>query len=173
MNSIVEQTTEENKKNARMGITLEEGDLAKGIDNTSYIHSMFQHGIVAKDYLGGNANSDATPRDTDVELITSVGKNFSETYESLKTAPRYGRSEIDGRKMGKVIFIFGSNEFIKTRVENSDKDSVDEAQNDIGKTEYFDNDGTGGVNAYGVRTGIGSSRIKCIIAPSYVDKLRT
>ena len=75
--------------------------------------------------------------------------------------------------MGKDILIFGSNECIKTRGENSDKDSVDEAQNDIGKTEYFDNDGTGGVNAYGVSTGIGSSRLKCIIAPSYVDKLRT
>ena len=173
MNSIVEQTTEENKKNARIGITLEEGDLAKGINATSYVHSMFQNGIVARDYLGGNADSDLTPGDTDVELITSVGKNFSETYKSLKTAPKYSSDGTYGREMGKVIFIFGSNEFIKTRGENSDKDSVDEAQNDIGKTEYFDNNGTGGVNAYGVRTGIGSSRIKCIIAPSYVDKLRT
>ena len=174
MNSIVEQTTEENKKNARIGITLEEGDLAKGIGNTSYIHSMFQNGIVAKDYLGGDANSDGTPGDTDVELITSVGKNFGETYKSLGTAPGYANNgEASGRRMGKVIFIFGSNEFIKTRGENSNKDSVDKAQNEIEKTEYFDNNGKGGGNAYGVRTGIGSSRIKCIIAPSYVDKLRT
>ena len=174
MNSIVEQTTEENKKNARIGITLEEGDLAKGIGNTSYIHSMFQNGIVAKDYLGGDANSDGTPGDTDVELITSVGKNFGETYKSLGTAPGYANNgEASGRRMGKVIFIFGSNEFIKTRGENSNKDSVDKAQNEIEKTEYFDNNGKGGGNAYGIRTGIGSSRIKCIIAPSYVDKLRT
>ena len=173
MNSIVEQTTEENKKNARIGITLEKGDLAKGIGNTSYIHSMFQNGIVAKDYLGGDADSDGTPGDTDVELITSVGKNFWETYKSLGTAPGYATGDASGRRMGKVIFIFGSNEFIKTRGENSNKDSVDKAQNEIKKTEYFDNNGKGGGNAYGIRTGIGSSRIKCIIAPSYVDKLRT
>ena len=173
MNSIVEQTTEENKKNARIGITLEKGDLAKGIGNTSYIHSMFQNGIVAKDYLGGDADSDGTPGDTDVELITSVGKNFWETYKSLGTAPGYATGDASGRRMGKVIFIFGSNEFIKTRGENSNKDSVDKAQNEIEKTEYFDNNGKGGGNAYGIRTGIGSSRIKCIIAPSYVDKLRT
>ena len=173
MNSIVEQTTEENKKNARIGITLEKGDLAKGIGNTSYIHSMFQNGIVAKDYLGGDADSDGTPGDTDVELITSVGKNFLETYKSLGTAPGYATGDASGRRMGKVIFIFGSNEFIKTRGENSNKDSVDKAQNEIEKTEYFDNNGKGGGNAYGIRTGIGSSRIKCIIAPSYVDKLRT
>ena len=174
MNSIVEQTTEENKKNARIGITLEKGDLAKGIGNTSYIHSMFQNGIVAKDYLGGDADSDGTPGDTDVELITSVGKNFWETYKSLGTAPEYAKDrETSGRKMGKVIFIFGSNEFIKTRGENSNKDSVDKAQNEIEKTEYFDNNEKGGKNACGIRTGIGSSRIKCIIAPSYVDKLRT
>ena len=173
MNSIVEQTTEENKKNARIGITLEKGDLAKGIKDTSYIHSMFQYGIVAKDYLGGNADSDLTPGDTDVELITSVGKNLGETYKSLGTAPGYATKDASGRKMGEVVFIFGSNEFIKTRGENSNKDSVDKAQNEIGKTEYFDNDGKGGGNAYGIRTGIGSSRIKCIIAESYVDKLRT
>lgn len=173
MNSIVEQTTEENKKNARIGITLEEGDLAKGIENTSYIHSMFQNGIVAKDYLGGNADSDLTPGDTDVELITSVGKNFWETYKSLGTATGYVKKDASGRRMGEVLFIFGSNEFIKTRGKNSNKDSVDKAQNEIGKTEYFDNDGKGGGNAYGIRTGIGSSRIKCIIAESYVDKLRT
>lgn len=174
MNSIVEQTTEENKKNARIGITLEKGDLTKGIGNTSYIHSMFQNGIVAKDYLGGDADSDGTPGDTDVELITSVGKNFWETYKSLGTAPEYAKDrETSGRKMGKVIFIFGSNEFIKTRGENSNKDSVDKAQNEIEKTEYFDNNEKGGKNACGIRTGIGSSRIKCIIAPSYVDKLRT
>ena len=173
MNSIVEQTTEENKKNARIGITLEKGDLAKGIKKTSYIHSMFQNGIVAKDYLGGDADSDGTPGDTDVELITSVGKNFWETYKSLGTAPGYATGDASGRRMGKVIFIFGSNEFIKTRGENSNKDSVDKAQNEIEKTEYFDNNGKGGGNAYGIRTGIGSSRIKCIIAPSYVDKLRT
>ena len=39
------------------------------------------------------------------------------------------------------------------------------------KIEYFDNNGFGGPNAYGIRTGIGSTNISVIIADRYVDKL--
>ena len=172
--SISSKTSEKNKNRAKNGqITLKKGDFAKGISETEYIDEMFQNGIIAHDYLGQNTDHDCTPCDMDCELIIDEGKDFYDTYTKMKTAPKYTDSYAGEKKLGKAIFIFENNEdFVKTRDAGNINDSaVQTVVNDKSKIEYFDNNGVGGVNAHGIRTGLGSTRIKCIISDRYVDKL--
>ena len=61
---------------------------------------------------------------------------------------------------------------IQTREgEKTNDEAVNDVLNGNNKKEYFDNNGVGGENAYGIRTGIGSTNISYIIADKYVDKL--
>ena len=172
--SISSKTSERNKNRAKNGqITLKKGDFAKGIRATEYIGEMFQNGSVAHDYLGQNSDHDCTPCDMDCELIIDEGKDFYDTYTKMKTAPGYTDYDVRGKKLGKVIFIFENNEnFVKTRdaAGNINDSAVQTVVNDKSKIEYFDN-GVGLKNAHGIRTGLGSTRIKCIISDRYVDKL--
>ena len=153
----------------RESINIEEGDFVKGIENTEYFPSMLQRGILAKDFLGGNATSDCTPLDTDVEKVTKVGKTLDETLKSLKVAYGYASSVTDGRKLGKIMLVFSKDNFIETRNQNNEvsKENIELLKQDKDKKEVCHNFGT----AYGISMGIGSENIKCIIADKYVDKL--
>ncbi len=161
-----ERNTEFSK---RENINIEEGDFVKGIVNTEYFPSMLQRGILAKDFLGGNAMSDATPLDTDVEKVTKVGKTLDETLKSLEVADGYILSVIDGKKLGKIMLVFSKDNFVETRNQNNEvsKENIELLKQDKDKKEVCHNSGT----AYGISMGIGSENIKCIIADKYVDKL--
>ena len=161
-----ERNTEFSK---RENINIEEGDFVKGIVNTEYFPSMLQRGILAKDFLGGNAMSDATPLDTDVEKVTKVGKTLDETLKSLEVADGYISSVTDGKKLGKIMLVFSKDNFIETRNQNNEvsKENIELLKQDKDKKEVCHNFGT----AYGISMGIGSENIKCIIADKYVDKL--
>ena len=161
-----ERNTEFSK---RENINIEEGDFVKGIVNTEYFPSMLQRGILAKDFLGGNAMSDATPLDTDVEKVTKVGKTLDETLKSLEVADGYISSVTDGKKLGKIMLVFSKDNFIETRNKNNEvsKENIELLKQDKDKKEVCHNFGT----AYGISMGIGSENIKCIIADKYVDKL--
>ena len=161
-----ERNTEFAKKES---INMEDGDFVKGIENTEYFPSMLQRGILAKDFLGGNATSDATPLDTDVEKVTKVGGTLNETLKSLKVANDFTSSDIDGKKFGKIMLVFSKDNFIETRNKNNEvsKENIELLKQDKDKKEVCHNFGT----AYGISMGIGSENIKCIIADKYVDKL--
>ena len=65
-----EKALDRNRKVASGEIPIiSEGDYIKGVANTAYFNSMLEDGILAKDFLGGNATHDATPLDTDLEKI--------------------------------------------------------------------------------------------------------
>ena len=161
-----ERNTEFSK---RENINIEEGDFVKGIVNTEYFPSMLQRGILAKDFLGGNAMSDATPLDTDVEKVTKVGETLNETLKSLKVANDFTSSDIDGKKFGKIMLVFSKDNFIETRNQNDEvsMENIELLKQDKDKKEVCHNFDT----AYGISMGIGSENIKCIIADKYVDKL--
>ena len=165
------ETADERKTefSKRENINIEEGDFVKGIVNTEYFPSMLQRGILAKDFLGGNAMSDATPLDTDVEKVTKVGKTLDETLKSLEVADGYISSVTDGKKLGKIMLVFSKDNFIETRNKNNEvsKENIELLKQDKDKKEVCHNFGT----AYGISMGIGSENIKCIIADKYVDKL--
>ena len=150
-------------------INIEEGDFVKGIENTEYFPSMLQRGILAKDFLGGDATSDATPLDTDVEKVTKVCGTLNETLKSLKVANDFTSSNIDGKKLGRIMLVFSKDNFIETRNQNDEvsMENVELLKQDKDKKEVCHNDNT----AYGISMGIGSENIKCIIADKYVDKL--
>ena len=160
------QADKRNRETVRKGdFSIKKGDLAKGIGATAYFPGMLQNGIVAKDYLGANSDSDLTPLDADVELVKED--------ETMATAPSYTRDSTEGRNLGKIIIIIKKDErYVKTREGNvTDENAVKTVIEDRTKIEYFDNSGTGGYNAHGIRTGIGSTNISFIIADRYVDKL--
>ena len=166
---IEEKTKETDKRNKQVAkkqdFVVRKGDFVKGIQNTEFFPMMLQNGIVAKDYLGQDAASDKTPLDMDVELI--------ETDGVIETAKSYINESADNRKLGMIILVIRNNgEYIKTREEYTvDNEAVKEVIHDKSKKEYFDNNGKGGINAYGIRTGIGSTNISYIISNRYVDKL--
>lgn len=163
---VDERNTEFSK---RESINIEEGDFIKGIENTEYFPSMLQRGILAKDFLGGNATSDCTPLDTDVEKVLKKGKTLKDTIASLRHAPIYCSSNTDGKKLGKIMLVFSKDNFIETRNQNDEvsKENIELLEQDSSKKEVCHNFDT----AYGISMGIGSENIKCIIADKYVDKL--
>ena len=168
-NMILEIPQIADQKNRRAVIngklTYEKGDFVKGIEMTEYFPRMLQNGIVAKEYLGNDASSDCTPLDTDVEMISEDKK--------MRTAFAYTDEETSGKKLGKIILVIKNDgTYIQTREgEKTNDEAVNDVLNGNNKKEYFDNNGVGGENAYGIRTGIGSTNISYIIADKYVDKL--
>ena len=157
-----------NKERANKGqIDIKIGDFAKGIERTEYIPEMFQNGVVSKDYLGASADSDFTPCDMDVEVIQKR-EHPSNIYEDLSIATGYINSLETGRCFGSCMFIFENNEdFIKTRENGENKENIKECIKNKSKIEYFQNNGS----AFGIRTGLGSTKIKCIVADKYIEKL--
>ena len=163
---ITKQADKTNRETAEKGeFSIKKGYFVKGIYDTKYFPQMLQNGIVARDYLGENAAYDATPLDTDVELIQYDEKMF--------TAPNYTSGNVDGKALGKIILVMKNDgRYVKTRDEAQvDEEAVKKVIEDRTKIEYFDNNGIGGENAYGIRTGIGSTNISFIIADRYIDKL--
>ena len=166
MEEIPEQADKQNRERAiNHDFYIKKGDFVKGIVSTSFFPSMLQNGIVAKDYLGQSAKNDYTPLDTDVELIKSDEKMF--------TAPYYTYKDVRGKLLGKILLVMKNNDkYVRTREGKTiNEEAVQTVIDDRQKIEYFDNNGTGGYNAYGIRTGIGSTNISFIIADRYVDKL--
>ena len=161
-----ERNTEFAKKES---INMEEGDFVKGIENTEYFPSMLQRGILAKDFLGGNATSDYTPLDTDVEKVLKKGETLKDTIASLSHAPTYCSSNTDGKKLGKIMLVFSKDNFIETRNQKDEisVENIELLKQGKDKKEVCHNFDT----AYGISMGIGSENIKCIIADKYVDKL--
>ena len=167
---MIEETTkqadEKNRKKAEKGdFSIKKGDFVKGISDTQYFPQMLQNGIVAKDYLGKSASYDCTPLDADVELI--------QNDEEMFTAPKYTSGDVEGKALGKIILVMKNDgRYVKTRYgKQVDEEAVKEVIEDRTKIEYFDNSEMLKTNAYGIRTGIGSTNISFIIADRYVDKL--
>ena len=162
---------ERNEKVAQSGsISVEEGDFIKGVADTEYFPSMLQKGILAKDFLGGNATSDRTPLDTDVEIIEKKGEKLSETLAMLKIANGFTNANVVNKKLGKIMLVFSKDNFIETRNKNGEesKENIELYKNSPNKKEVCNNFGG---TAYGISVGIGSENIKCIIADRYIDKL--
>ena len=160
---------EERNKKVKEFVELKAGDFVKGIADTKYFASMLQNGIVAKDYLGGNANHDATPLDADVQKVLEQKESFSETLNQLTTAKNFTNSCVDGKNLGTIMLVFDGEDFIETRNEQGKviPENIEVLKANRNKKEVFSNSGS----AYGIRTGIGSTNIKYIIADRYVDKL--
>lgn len=124
-------------------IELKPGDRFKGI-NSGDIGKIIERGVVAREYLGAGAASDATPYDTDTGLVLEA--DLTNGVESaVQASPSRGYGDI----------------FLVIR----DRGQFGEG----GKYESFASN-VDGARHYGIRTGIASTEIDAIVAFKPEDK---
>ena len=176
MNFVRDNTHKRNVELAQTGkFTLKKGDYIKGIERTEFFPSMLQNGIVAKDYLGESSYNDYTPLDTDIEIVLQEGDTIKQTLSTTGIAKEFTDQIAYSKSLGKILLVFSKDDFVKTRdaSENIDEEAVEKCKKDKRNKECFYNNNYSMTNfqAYGIRTGIGSTNIRYIIADRYVDKL--
>lgn len=125
------------------GITIHEGDLLKGI-GPEFLGNILLNGVLAREYLGASADSDMTPFDTDVTIITD-----DEEKQTLATVIANSKSSGFGELM---LCLRNRGQFQNSRAEQNPD-----------KYELFYS-GAVSPNHYGIRTGIASTEIDVIIA---------
>lgn len=125
---------------------LSNGDLMKGVNHYS-MGSILQSGVVAGEFLGGKASSDATPYDTDTLRVENsapektLAQNIEENYSS-----GYGNINIIFKDRGQFY------------------DSTKHGVQGYDPLQYeLISSGVIGANHYGVRTGLASTEIDAIV----------
>lgn len=152
VNRKVNDADSRNREAAKKDMTLEQGDFIKGIKDIGYLKSILQNGCVSKEFLGSDAESDKTPLDTDLSMITSSEGTIQDKF-SATAAIDYGPI---------WLVLKNDDRFITTR---TDRQTFD-VRNDISKIEVFYT-GVMGSGHYGIRTGFASSEINYIVMDNY------
>lgn len=147
----IDSANTRNRQAASSDMVIETGDFIKGINDIKYLKNILQNGSVSKEYLGSSADSDSTPLDTDVSMITSDGTNDEKINRT--EASEYGNI---------WLVLKNDDRFITTR--NSDLETTKDS--DLSKLEVFYT-GAIGNSHYGIRTGFASSEINYIVAENY------
>ncbi len=151
INQKIKTADARNRKASNSEMVLEKGDFIKGIGDITYLRNILQNGSVSKEYLGANADSDATPLDTDVSMIESDG-SIKDKIDSTAA-----------RGYGPIWFVLKNDDrFITTRTGSEAYD----VKNDMSKMEVFYT-GVLGSDHYGIRTGVASSEIDYIVMDNY------
>jgi len=129
-------------------LTLEEGDLLKGVD-TSYISLILQNGSVCKELLGPGAGSDQTPFDADTGMVLKEDSalGFSGAVEK-SVASGYGN----------LLFVMKNRGQYQITTQETAKDY------DPNKLELFLSGDKDAKRHYGVRTGFPTTEIDFMIA---------
>lgn len=160
MHSILRNLQEEIRDSKKSGISIEQGDFIKGI-NSDYLENILSFGILSKEFLGEDSQTDMTHLDTDMSLI-------EKKYESIKELMQ---SNLIGTNFGDMSLLLSRDYMEKhcnlliTKDEFGEKKlSVD----DYKKMELFKYNG----NHYCIRTGVPSCCIKGIIATKNFDRTR-
>ena len=145
-----------NREVSKSDMVLEQGDFIKGIGKITYLRNILQNGCVSKEYLGSNSDSDRTPLDTDVSIITSAEGTIKEKM-SATAANDYGP----------IWFVLKNDDrFITTRTNSETLD----VKRDLSKMEVFYT-GALGQDHYGIRTGFASSEINYIVMENYDSRV--
>lgn len=138
------------------GFSLEAGDLIKGV-SFEYISNILQNGSVAKEFLGANADSDATPFDTDLSMVTeSDAESGFMGAVSNSIALNYGG----------LLFV------VKNRGQMQETTTENVGEYDPSKMELF-HTGSRDDRHYGIRTGFPTTEIDFMIALSRLAGDRT
>ena len=141
-----------NRDVSKVDMTLEKGDFIKGIGNITYLRNILQNGSVARDYLGSDAGSDATPLDTDLSMVMSSDGSIPKKRDKLAAA-----------SYGPIWFVLKHDErFLITR---NNQETLN-TKRDLSKIEVFYT-GVRGDDHYGIRTGFASSEINYILMDNY------
>ena len=145
-----------NREAASKDMSLNKGDLVKGIGDITYLRNILQNGSVSKEYLGSSAGSDLTPLDTDLSIIIDSYGSVQESIDKT-TAKDYGP----------IWFVLKNNDrYVTTRTIDGEVDT----KRDLSKLELFYT-GALGADHYGIRTGFASSDIDYIVVKSYDSRI--
>lgn len=132
----------------RTDFSLAPGDLVKGVEPRN-LDKILNFGCIAREYLGSDAGSDATPFDTD-------------TIRSSASYPAKEILSVAARGYGGLFLV------IKDRGQFQDTTNISNPKYDPNKLEIF-NSGVVNNNHYGVRTGFSSSEIDFIILDKSIN----
>ena len=143
--SLAEWLMQDNK------ILPQKGDLVKGIDRPQYLGDILQNGSVARDFLGDSSDSDLTPLDTDLSLMTV--DNFRGVTAGQSYGPVWLVMRGDGER---------GQRFTTTRTHNDDIKAVEPVNIRGSKMELFWTK-VHGDDHYGIRGGFASSEVDYII----------
>ena len=142
--------------------SINQGDFVKGFD-INYFFDMMQMGIVAKDYLGADMDTDCTALDTDLSRIwgDTTGMSINEIIS---------KKDKDSGYFGQGYIIIKDNPE-KIRITKKSKNDIYSREEEVNKSEFFDDkleafaNGQSSYisNPYGIRTGFPSSMIDYIV----------
>lgn len=151
MDEVKRQAHIRNLSNPRVQegkLEINAGDLLKGIhdDILGYI---LQNGSIAREYIGVNADSDATPFDTDLGMVLQ---------EDLDGGLPHVISSSPARAYGNVIIVVRNRgQFIRTGQQENLNLQYNPKNYELFSSGYVD------VRHYGIRTGFPSTEIDAII----------
>ena len=150
--SKFQQAQLRNIQTSKHDMTLEKGDFIKGIGDITYLSSILENGCRAKEFLGANSDSDATPLDTDVSMILD---DEGSIREKINRTEAYYYGPI-------CLAIKPDDDFIITRDNNGEKDIT----NDMTKIEAFKT-GVLGEDHYGIGIALPTTKITSVMLENY------
>lgn len=152
VSSKIEEADKRNRDLSRLPLILSMGDLVKGVDS-KYLDNILQNGSLSVEFLGESSNSDLTPLDTDVSIITAPTSSISEAL-GLTSAKDYGDAWF--------VLKNRADRFSFTLNNNINTDIIVDEKADLNKLEVFYARELG-ESHYAIRTGFASSEIDCIL----------
>ncbi len=149
MNSAIAETDARNRAAAKANhFTLESGDIIKST-SIEYLGAILQNGSVSKEFLNGQASSDSTPLDTDVNILPEgLSGNISEGVDKKNDIANFGA-------MHCMMVLKSDASSGRHRFQMEDED----ASYDQNRYELWHNDG----DNYGIRVGFPSAEIDYLI----------
>ncbi len=154
MEMKVKKADARNRQRGMQPLEFKEGDFVKGIGEITYLRTILQNGSVAREFLGGNADSDATPLDTDVCRLA----NDQNIGDAIAKTPA-----ID---YGPIYFVLkNDSRFVLTRDRKGNTYQGSPNKLEVFYTGYL------GDTHYGIRTGFASSEIDYIVVQDYDERL--
>lgn len=134
-------------------LELGEGDLIKG-SSSQYFTYHLQSGLLAREYLGASSDSDATPFDIDLSMVTKKDAKASFS-KILKESPSY----VYGTIYGDMFFVIKDRgQFRKTAKTEEDIDTFGDGEYELFVTGSVDEE-----RHFGVRTGMPDTEIDYLI----------
>ncbi len=153
----LENITNRNKN--RTDFSIHTGDFIKGIGDVEYLGRILDNGSVAREFLGCNADSDATPLDTDCVIVTSEEGSFDDKIVGTQ-APNFGP----------IYFVIKGDAFFQSRDNDGNLNNLPSRIRDALKG--FESFKTGNdKNHFGIRSGFPISYVDHIVVGTYNQQI--
>lgn len=145
-------------ENGEKYLDLSAGDCVKGV-NPQFIESYLQLGIVAREYLGADADSDATPFGTDVIELNE--ENTAKGFEGAYLTTEAGKGNYGG-----LGFVFRDRGRFQ-RTTTSEPARYEEGKYELYRTGVVDKE-----RHMDIRTGLPSTEVDYIVQPpDYINSI--